>query len=128
MKLSHQTLVNSIPVLSKLNQLELPVKVAFILAKNIKEVDQTLGSYNETRNKLLRQYAEKDDQGMLKADEQGNIIFKEGCHEKWMEEIRELLELKVNLKIEPISTHDLFKAEISISPSELEKIEFMIKG
>lgn len=40
----------------------------------------------------------------------------------------ELLELKVNLKIEPISTHDLFKAEISISPSELEKIEFMIKG
>lgn len=128
MKLSHQTLVNSIPVLSKLNQLELPVKVAFILAKNIKEVDQTLGSYNETRNKLLRQYAEKDDQGMLKADEQGNIIFKEGCHEKWMEEIRELLELKVNLKMDPISTHDLFKAEISISPAELEKIEFMIKG
>ena len=62
MKLSNQTLVNSIPVLSKLNQLELPVKVAFILAKNIKEVDQSLGSYNETRNKLLRQYAEKDEQ------------------------------------------------------------------
>ena len=128
MKLSHQTLVNSIPVLSKLNQLELPVKVAFILAKNIKEVDQTLGSYNETRNKLLRQYAEKDEQGMPKADEQGNILFKEGCHEKWIEEIRELLELKVNLKMDPISTHDLFKAEISISPAELEKIEFMIKG
>ena len=128
MKLSNQTLVNSIPVLSKLNQLELPVKVAFILAKNIKEVDQSLGSYNETRNKLLRQYAEKDEQGMPKADEMGNIIFKEGCHEKWMEEIRELLELKVNLKIEKIPTHDLFKAEISISPSELEKIEFMIKG
>ena len=127
MKLSNQTLVNSIPVLSKLNQLELPVKVAFILAKNIKEVDQSLGSYNETRNKLLRQYAEKDEQGMPKADEMGNIIFKEGCHEKWMEEIRELLELKVNLKIEKIPTHDLFKAEISISPAELEKIEFMIK-
>ena len=128
MKLSNEVLVSSVSVLGKLNQLELPVKVAFILAKNIKEVDQSLGSYNETRNKLLRQYAEKDEQGMPKADEMGNIIFKEGCHEKWMEEIRELLELKVNLKIEPISTHDLFKAEISISPSELEKIEFMIKG
>ena len=113
MKLSNEVLVSSVSVLGKLNQSELPVKVAFILAKNIKEVDKSLGSYNETRNKLLRQYAEKDEQGMPKADEMGNIIFKEGC--------------QVNLKIEPISTHDLFKAEISISPAELEKIEFMIK-
>ena len=128
MKLSNEVLVSGVSVLGKLNQLELPVKVAFILSKNIKEVDKSLGSYNETRKKLLVQYAEKDEQEMPKADEMGNIIFKEGCHEKWMEEIRELLELKVNLKIEPISTHDLFKAEISISPSELEKIEFMIKG
>lgn len=127
MKLSNEVLVSSVSVLGKLNQSELPVKVAFILAKNIKEVDKSLGSYNETRNKLLRQYAEKDEQGMPKADEMGNIIFKEGCYEKWTEGIRELLELKVNLKIEPISTHDLFKAEISISPAELEKIEFMIK-
>ena len=123
MKLSNEVLVSSVSVLGKLNQLELPVKVAFILSKNIKE----LGSYNETRKKLLVQYVEKDEQGMPKADEMGNIIFKEGCHEKWTEDIRELLELKVNLKIEPISTHDLFKAEISISPAELEKIEFMIK-
>ncbi len=127
MKLSNQTLVNSIPVLSKLNQLELPVKVAFIVSKNIKEVDKSLGSYNETRNKLLRQYAEKDEQGMPKVDEVGNIIFKEDCQEKWTGDIQELLELKVNLKIETIPTHDLFKAEILISPSELEKIEFMIK-
>ena len=127
MKLSNEVLVSGVSVLGKLNQLEIPVKGAFILSKNIKEVDKSLGSYNETRNKLLRQYAEKDEQGMPKADEMGNIIFKEGCHEKWTEGIRELLELKVNLKIEPISTHDLFKAEISISPAELEKIEFMIK-
>lgn len=127
MKLSNEVLVSSVSVLGKLNQLELPVKVAFILSKNIKEVDKSLGSYNETRNKLLRQYAEKDEQGMPKADEMGNIIFKEGCHEKWLQDIQELLELQVNLKIETIPTHDLFKAEISISPSELEKIQFMIK-
>ena len=40
MKLSNEVLVSSVSVLGKLNQLELPVKVAFILAKNIKEVDQ----------------------------------------------------------------------------------------
>ena len=126
MKLSNQTLVNSIPVLSKLNQLELPVKVAFILAKNIKEVDKTLESYDETRKKLLVQYAEKDENEMPKSDDYGNIVFKEDCQEKWVQDIQELLGLKTNVKIQTISTHDLFKAEISISPSELEKIEFMI--
>ena len=34
MKLSNEVLVSSVSVLGKLNQLELPVKVAFILAKN----------------------------------------------------------------------------------------------
>ena len=127
MKLSNQMLINSIHVLGKLNQLELPVKVAFILSKNIKEVDKSLESYNETRKKLLDQYAEKDENEMLKSDEGGNIIFKEGCQEKWIQDIQELLELKTNVKIQTISTHDLFKAEISISPLELETIEFMIK-
>ena len=127
MKLSNRMLVNSTQVLSKLNQLELPVKVAFILSKNIKEVDKSLESYNETRQKLIGQYAEKDENGMPKSDEVGNIIFKEDCQEKWMQDIQELLELKTNVKIQTISTHDLFKAEISISPLELETIEFMIK-
>ena len=127
MKLSNEVLVSSVSVLGKLNQLELPVKVAFILAKNIKEVDKSLESYNETRKKLLIQYAEKDENNMPKSDDAGNIIFKEDCHEKWVQDIQELLDLKVNLKIETIPTHDLFKAEISISPSELEKIQFMIK-
>ena len=127
MKLSNQALLNSIPVLSKLNQLELPVKVAFMLSKNIKEIDKGLEGYNETRKKLLFQYAEKDDEGMPKVDEQGNIIFKEGFQEKWVRDFQELLELKTDVGIQKISTHDLFKAELSISPLELATIGFMIK-
>lgn len=127
MKLSNRMLVNSTQVLSKLNQLELPVKVAFILSKNIKEVDKTLESYNETRKKLLFQYAEKDEEGMPKSDDYGNIIFKDGCQEKWTQDIQELLNLETTVQIQNISAHDLFKAEFSISPLELASIEFMIK-
>lgn len=127
MKLSNQSLLNSINVLSKLNQLELPVKVAFMLSKNIKEVDKGLEGYNETRKKFLSQYAKKDDEGMPKVDEHGNIIFKEECQEKWVRDIQELLELKTEVKIQKLSTHDLFKADLFISPSELLAIEFMIK-
>lgn len=127
MKLSNQALLNSIQVLIKLNQLELPVKVAFMLSKNIKEVDKGLEGYNETRKKLLFQYVEKDDEGMPKVDEHGNIVFKEECQEKWAQDIQELLKLKTEIKIQKIPTHDLFKAELSMTPSELSMIEFMIK-
>ena len=127
MKLSNQALVESIQTLQKLNRLELPVKVAFLLSRNIKEVDKSLESYNETRQKLIFQYADKDEEGNLRFDEKGDIIFKEGIQEKWSQDIRELLELKTTTKVQPISIHDLFKAEISISPLELSSIEFMLK-
>lgn len=127
MKLSNQALVESIQTLQKLNRLELPVKVAFLLSRNIKEVDKSLESYNETRQKLIFQYADKDEEGNLRFDEKGDIIFKEGIQEKWSQDIRELLELKTTTKVQPISIHDLFKAEISISPLELSTIEFMLK-
>lgn len=127
MKLSNQALVESIQTLQKLNRLELPVKVAFLLSRNIKEVDKSLESYNETRQKLIFQYADKDEEGNLRFDDKGDIIFKEGIQEKWSQDIRELLELKTTTKVQPISIHDLFKAEISISPLELSTIEFMLK-
>ena len=127
MKLSNQALVESIQTLQKLNRLELPVKVAFLLSRNIKEVDKSLESYNETRQKLIFHYADKDEEGNLRFDEKGDIIFKEGIQEKWSQDIRELLELKTTTKVQPVSIHDLFKAEISISPLELSTIEFMLK-
>ena len=127
MKLSNQALVESIQTLQKLNRLELPVKVAFLLLRNIKEVDKSLESYNETRQKLIFQYADKDEEGNLRFDDKGDIIFKEGIQEKWSQDIRELLELKTTTKVQPISIHDLFKAEILISPIELSTIEFMLK-
>ena len=127
MKLSNQALVESIQTLQKLNRLELPVKVACLLSRNIKEVDKSLESYNETRQKLIFQYADKDEEGNLRFDEKGDIIFKEGIQEKWSQDIRELLELKTTTNVQPISIHDLFKAEISISPLELSTIEFMLK-
>ena len=40
MKLSNRLLLNSINILTKLNQLELPIKVAFIILKNTKAVEK----------------------------------------------------------------------------------------
>ena len=82
MKLSNRLLLNSINVLTKLNQLELPIKVAFI---------------------------------------------KDECVGKWNSDINELLDLEVSIDLQTISIDDLFRADLSMTPTELSSIEFMIK-
>lgn len=126
-KLSNQTLLNSLNTLTKLNQLELPIKVAFIVLKNTKEIEKEMSNYYDAREKLVKQCAILDVDGKPIPDEYGNLQLKDGCSEKWNLDIRELLDIKINVKLQAVSVNELFKTELSMSPSELSTIEFMIK-
>ncbi len=127
MKLSNQALLNCVSVLRRLNQLELPVRMAFVLSKNAKLIEKELGHYSEAREKLVKKYAVLDENDMPLADEHGNLQFKEGCTENWNADINELLNIEVNVKVQLLSIHDLFKSDLMITPQELSLIEFMIK-
>ncbi len=127
MKLSNQALLNCVSVLRRLNQLELPVKVAFVLSKNAKVIEKELGHYSEAREKLVKKYAVLDENDMPLADEHGNLQFKEGCIEDWNSDINELLNIDVNVKLQTLSIHDLFKSDLRITPAELSLIDFMLK-
>lgn len=127
MKLSNRALLNSINILNKLNQSQLPVKVAFIILKNTKTVDKELVNYFEAREKLVKQYALLNEEGQAIPDEHGNLQFKEGCVEKWNSDINELLDLEVEVEMQTMSTDDLFKLDLSMTPNELGIIEFMIE-
>ena len=127
MKLSNRSLLNSINVLTKLNQLELPIKVAFIILKNTKAVERELTNYFEAREKLVKQYAVLNEEGQAVPDEYGNLQFKDECVGKWNSDINELLDLEVSIDLQTISIDDLFRADLSMTPTELSSIEFMIK-
>lgn len=127
MKLSNRELLNSVNVLSKLNQSQLPVKVAFVILKNTKEIEKELTNYFDAREKVVSQYAVLDDEGKPIPDEGGNLQFKEDCIEKWNSDIQELLGIKYSVNLQMVSINELFKSELSISPSELSLIEFMLK-
>lgn len=127
MKLSNEKLVNSIEVLSKLINMNLNIRASYMIARNISIIEKEISIYNSEREKLINKYGKKDEDGKLKLNENNTIQLEEDCLEDWNKDIKELLELEVDVNIEEINKEDLFKCNCDISPRELILINFMIK-
>lgn len=124
MKLSNERLINSIGVLSKLNNSELAVKTSYKLSKNIKTLDKEIVLFNEEKQKLINKYAVKNEKGENKI-ENGN--FEIADRENFNKEYRELLDIEVDVKIEKINIDELAKSDLTITPGELSLIDYLIK-
>lgn len=124
MKLSNEEILTDIQKLRGLSERQLPVKVSYALAKNISKIESELKVYEKERAKLIDKYAEKDEKG-VKSDNDGQIIFKDGCKEQWDKDIKELLAIENEVDIHK------FKIDIlegySMTPSELMLIDYMIE-
>jgi len=125
MKIKNEVLVNSVQVLSKLNNAELPVKVSYKLAKNIKNIEKELSIYEEEKQKLINKYSEKDEEGKSKVNENGMINILDV--ENWNKDIKELLEIEVEINVEKINIDELAKSDLKLTPAELILIDYMIK-
>lgn len=125
MKIKNEVLVNSVQVLRKLNNAELPVRVSYKLAKNIKSIEKELNIYEEEKQKFINKYCEKDDEGKNKINEDGTIKILDT--EKWNKDIKELLDIEAEINIEKINIDELGKSDLKITPSELSLIDYMIK-
>lgn len=124
MKLSNEKLVNSIGVLSKLTNMELPIKLSYAFSKNITKIDRELTAYNKERGKLIEKYGEKDEEGKLKTKEDGTINILD--IESFNSDLKEILEIETEVDIHVI---DLEKVDsnINITPGDLMAIGYMLK-
>ena len=127
MKLSNEKLLNTINVLGNLNNIQLPIKLAYAISKNINKIDIELKTYNDEKVKLINKYAEKDKEGNVISDEHGHIIIEEKHKEDWNNDISELLSIENEIDIHKIQLDDLLNANYNISPAELSMIDFMIE-
>lgn len=125
MKLKNEVLVNSVGVLGKLNNAELPVKVSYRLAKNIKEMDKELKLFDEEKQKLINKHCEKDEEGKNKINENGTLNILD--IENWNKDYKELLEIENEIKILKISIDDLSKSDFKITAAEVTLIDYLIK-
>lgn len=126
MKLSNETILKTVNALGSLNEVQLPIKVAYAISKNINKIDCELKAYNSEKAKLIEKYAEKDEEGKVKADEYGNINIKVECIEDWNRDIQELLSIENEIDIHMIHLDDLLNSDYNVSPTDLSAISFMI--
>lgn len=126
LNLSNERVVNTINALSKLNNAQLPIKVAYAISKNVNKIESELKVYNTEKAKLVNKYGEKDKEGKLKVGENGNVPLKEEHIEDYNRDIKELLSIENEIDIHMIQLDDLLNSDYNISPSELMTIDFMI--
>ena len=127
LNLSNERIVNTINALAKLNNAQLPIKVAYAISKNINKIESELKVYNAERAKLVNKYGEKDKEGKLKVGENGNVPLKEEYIEDYNRDIKELLSIENEIDIHMIKLDDLLNSDYNVSPAELAAIDFMIK-
>lgn len=127
LNLSNERVVNTINALSKLNNAQLPIKVAYAISKNVNKIESELKVYNTEKAKLVNKYGEKDKEGKLKVGENGNVSLKEEHIEDYNRDIKELLSIENEMDIHMIKLDDLLNSDYNISPSELCAIDFMIE-
>lgn len=123
MKLSNRELLSNMQQLKVLAQRDLPIKVSYAIAKNMRKIEDELKPYEEERQRLLEKHGKKDNEGELITNKQGQVDFKN--KKAWDKDISELLDIEVDITFHKFNIKHLEGREIS--PGELIALEHMIE-
>lgn len=124
MKLSNEKLVNSIGVLNKLTNMELPIKLSYAISKNITKINRELVVYNKERQKLIEKYGEKDEESKLKTKEDGTINILD--IDSFNKDLKEILDIETEVDIHVIDLEKV-DVDINITPGEIMLVDYMFK-
>ena len=107
----------------RLQRLNLPVKLAFFFNRNFEKIRQESVPYFETKRKIGEKYAERDENGNIKTDAQGNYQIKDMS--KFVQELRELQEQEVELELDVVKVKPEELDGIKITPVEMSCLPFL---
>jgi len=130
MKITNKMVIDSVSSLNTLNELKLPVKTAFRLAKITKKLNEILEAYNSVLQKLQQEYVEKDEEGKQvtfidpATPSITRLSFKD--REAFDAAYQELLGIETEIEITKISLDDL--GNVEIKSSTLYDIDWLIEG
>ena len=123
--LTLEQLINSTEALRSLSQKPLKARCAYAVGKILRAADAEMTSFNETRKELIDKYGEKDEKGILKEDENGNVhIIMEKLND-FNTELQELLATTIEINANKISIDDI--GEIEFTPAEITQLEDFIE-
>lgn len=126
MKLSNERIVNDANVLGAISQKNLPIKVSYVIAKNISKIEAEIKVYNKERQKLIEKYSVKDEEGKPLIEDNSIKIAPEHV-EDWNRDIKELLAIENEVDIHKFHIDELVNSKCDMSPAELILIDYMIE-
>lgn len=116
-----EDLLNSVETLQKLAQKDFKAKLAWQVARLLKSAEAEIQSFNETRMNLIKKYGEKDENGELITDEQGNCKIIPESVETFTNELNELIKSEVEINAHKLDIN-LF-GDIDFTPSDMAALE-----
>jgi len=114
MKIELGKVVSSKEALIKIAQLPMKAKMSFRVAKAIKQIELIYDTYAETRNNRMKKYQEN-----------GEIKPGDKNWDNFIAEMEEVLGEEIDIDITKIPISSI--ADISLTPSELVNLDWLIK-
>jgi hypothetical protein len=125
-KVTNREMESKVNILRKLSNMKLPVKVSYAIARNINTIDKELKVFISERDKLIKEYAIKDEHGNPKV-ENNQYLFPDGKEEECNSKYAELLDIEVELQLREINVDDLINSNVDLTPNDMLELEFMLK-
>jgi translation initiation factor 2 alpha subunit (eIF-2alpha) len=110
--------------LTLLNSQKMPLKTAFRLKTIIQTVEGELEKYEQVRVAALNSYGNKNEDGSLAVDENGNALLSGDSAQAFVKELNDLLTTDVELPT--ISISELGN-DLSLSSEELILLDFIVE-
>ena len=118
MKLSVSQIVNSVPVLNKLKDEQLPVKLSYRVGRILEKFAKEYNLFEDTRLSLVKKY------GVENTD--GNFEVAEDKRSQFFKDLSDVLQEEVELSI-PLIPLEMFPNSSLITPQDMVYISFLIE-
>ena len=116
-----RNIVESADIMRELSNKSLKGRAAFRVARLLRELEKEFTLFNEKRMDLIKEYAQKDENGEMKSDENGNVTLDQDRLNEFYQSLDELLNADVEINAEKIDSEDL--DDIEITPAQIINLE-----
>lgn len=120
-KVQLNSLLNGIQVFQEISNTALPVRAAYNVARLIREIEKENQLFDESRRKILDKYGEKDENGELKIEENGNIHILPDKIADCNRELNDLLTTEIEINAEKIKIDDI--EDVKLTPAQLTLVD-----
>ena len=104
-----QEIQNAYRKLAGLKEKKLPIKMSFVVSRNLKKMEEVNNDVEEKRNELIEKYGKRKEDGSLDVEENGNIKITKP--NEFIAELTELLDVEMDMAFEKITESDIEKCD-----------------